>query len=100
MNKELIEKITAFAQGNEELAMQTDSSFEFGIVAAYEYLQRQPMSNKQILKVLLKQNYDMLKEFVSDMVYYAHKAECQDTLSEEDFVIEQLKRRIADDEND
>ncbi len=97
MNKELIEKIKAFAKGKEGLAMQTDSSFEFGIVAAYEYLQRQPMSNKQILKVLLKQNYDILKEFVSDMVYYAHKAECQDTLSEEDYVIEQLKRRIADD---
>ena len=41
MNKELIEKIKAFAKGKEGLAMQTDSSFEFGIVAAYEYLQRQ-----------------------------------------------------------
>ena len=96
MNKELIKKIKTFAQSNEELAMQTDSSFEFGIVAAYEYLQRQTMSKKQILKVLLKQKSDILKEFVSDMVYYAHKAECQDTLSEEDFVIEQLKKVIID----
>lgn len=62
MNKELIKKITAFAQGNEELAMQTDSSFEFGIVAAYEYLQRQPISDKQILKVLLINNDRQLKD--------------------------------------
>jgi hypothetical protein len=62
MNKELIKKIKAFAQGNEELAMQTDSSFEFGIVAAYEYLQRQPISDKQILKVLLINNDRLLKD--------------------------------------
>ena len=58
------------------------------------------LSQKELIRFLLKQKSDILKEFVSDMVYYAHKAECQDTLSEEDFVIEKLKRRIADDEND
>lgn len=62
MNKELIKKIKAFAQGNEELAMQTDGSFEFGIVAAYEFLQRQPISDKQILKVLLINNDRQLKD--------------------------------------
>lgn len=55
------------------------------------------LSQKELIRFLLKQKSDILKEFVSDMVYYAHKAECQDTLSEEDFVIEKLKRRIADD---
>lgn len=62
MNKELIKKIKAFAKDKKELAMQTDDSFEFGIVAAYEYLQRQPISDKQILKVLLINNDRLLKD--------------------------------------